>query len=137
MPLDYQRNIDIKLLEGTSVLSSFRLFKAVFENDLISILKTGGLVSSEGALIKNPDNLYAAYQRRVNEAHPALKNVIYVAATRLTSMEWINRLGQYGSVVLLLKDSLLNQPNTTYSYFDSGISVSTHDKRLEFLKENY
>lgn len=137
-----KRQLSYDTAKNTSVISGFVLMKAVNNKTLISILKSDGILSAEEALLRNPDDIFASNQAKLNEIHPALKNVIYAAAIRkgyseeTGSSQPFEALKNHGNVSIKLKDSVLNKPGTTYTYYDTGYEILTgrFEERVKFFK---
>lgn len=137
--LDELRNqINSALNTGISVTTGLKVVKAVDEKTVIQILKSGGVLSAEEVLLSNPDDLKANYVRKITQGHPSFKNVIY--ATVAPSKQFREELDinkGYGRVNIIMKSSVLNRANTTYTLFDTGSFVEylvANNQHIEFYK---
>lgn len=134
---ELRKEIQKILTEKTRCLTGVKIIKAVDDQALLSILKSGGILSAEEVLINNPDSLKAKYIVKLTEKHLAFKNVIYAGAIIASDTRNEQKVNNhYGRINLVLKDSVLKRPNTTFTYFDTGsyIKILREGEQIELFK---
>ena len=136
---ELRRQIAGLLQGGTNTITGVKIIKAVDDIALLAILKSEGILTAEEVLINNPDSLKAKYMSKINEKHPAFRNVIYTGVTLASKTRDEQRVNDnYGRINLVLKDSVLQRPNTTFTYYDTGtfIQLLREGEQIEFFKND-
>lgn len=105
-----------------------KLLKAIPEHALINIIKSEGILSAEEVADIEAYNIHALLMARENQAHPQSHNAIYATAVKTKGGEIepedLEAISRYGTITLIMKNSLLQKPNTTCTYFDTGLEPS-------------
>ena len=135
--LDELRNqIKSALEQGTNVYTGIKVVKAVPATDVIKILKSGGLQGTSADEPQTVEELQGMTQAQINAVHPAFKNVIYASVLRSGAARDSNTpLDRFGNLTIVMKDSVLTRPNTTYTYYDTGDYLKAGmSNQIEFYK---
>lgn len=131
---DINKKLSNLINKGTSVISGVTVIKAVPTKAVIDILKSGGVLSAEEVLINNPKNLLAKMNAKENSMHPQTKNAIYASVYRTKGKLNTGNLNDiYGNSTVIIKNSVLSRPNTTYTYFDT-MNDRLANEHIDFYK---